>query len=234
MNRKLIATTAACALAGSLAIGSTFAYLTDRQTAKNTFTVGSVEISLTEPNFKEENAQNILPNQLIAKDPTIQNTGKNDAIVFARVTVPTKTVLTAEEAAAGKSTADTTHELFTLLDGSSTEISDSYAKGTPDTPGWTVLSHTTGTGVNYYVLGYTQKIAPKGTAPAVFDSVRYLNVVEGQVSEELNVDVEAFAIQSGSIQGIDTSSLSKDTLKQVFDTYLNQNPTEKISTGAGA
>lgn len=233
MNRKLIATTAACALAGSLAIGSTFAYLTDRQTAKNTFTVGSVKIELTEPNFSEENAKNILPNQLIAKDPTIQNTGKNDAIVFARVTVPTKTVLTAEEAAAGKSTADTTHELFTLLDGD-TQISDSYAEGTADTPGWTVLSHTTGKNVNYYVLGYTQKIAPNAAAPAVFDSVRYLNVVEGQVSEDLNVDVEAFAIQSDSIQGIDTSSLSKDTLTQVFDTYLNQNPTEKISTGAGA
>ncbi|MGN1023930.1 MAG: hypothetical protein ACI4OJ_10550, partial [Lachnospiraceae bacterium] len=185
-------------------------------------------------NFSEENAKNILPNQLIAKNPIIQNTGKNDAIVFARVSVPAKNVLTAEEAAAGASTAQNRHELFTLLDKNSTEISESYASGTAGNPGWTVLHHTTGENDNYYVLGYTAKVTPGASTPAVFDNVRFLNVVEGQADNGLDVNVEAFAIQAENLRNIDTSSLSKDILTQVFDTYLNQNTKEKISTGTGA
>ena len=50
-RKKFIATMAACALAGTMMIGGTFAYLTNTQTATNTFTVGNVKVELKEPNY---------------------------------------------------------------------------------------------------------------------------------------------------------------------------------------
>lgn len=56
MNKKLIAA-ASIALAACVAIGGTIAYLTDKtETITNTFTVGNVDITLTEEGAKD-NAQ---------------------------------------------------------------------------------------------------------------------------------------------------------------------------------
>ena len=122
MKKKLAAAAAACTLAGAMAIGSTFAYLTDRQSATNTFTVGSVKIELKEPGFKEESAENIVPNQVIQKDPSINNTGENPALVFAKVVIPKQAVYTEEQAQSGDSSAAATRELFTFLDGDGNEL----------------------------------------------------------------------------------------------------------------
>ncbi len=76
------------------AIGATFAYLTDTETVNNTFTIGDVKIKLDETNIKNpagdrvtSNTYDIYPGLVVTKDPTVHNTGKNDAYVRAVVTV---------------------------------------------------------------------------------------------------------------------------------------------------
>ena len=57
-NRKLVKGIALAAVITALAAGGTAAYLTDFETATNSFTVGKVDIDLDEPNCKpEDNAK---------------------------------------------------------------------------------------------------------------------------------------------------------------------------------
>ena len=44
------------------------AYFTDSDTATNTFTVGKIDVELQEPNWNEDNGENVLPNETVAKD----------------------------------------------------------------------------------------------------------------------------------------------------------------------
>ena len=75
-------------------VGRAVAYFTDTESVTNTFTIGNVDITLTEPNWDDadDNNNNVpdaaeskTPGQKIAKDPTITNVGTNDAFVFAKV-----------------------------------------------------------------------------------------------------------------------------------------------------
>ena len=80
--------------------GSAMAYFTDSEQAKNHITIGKVDISLTEPNWDkvpDKEKENIVPGKELVKDPTITNTGINDAFVFMKVTVPAAELVTANE-----------------------------------------------------------------------------------------------------------------------------------------
>lgn len=93
-KKQLLRTLMACGLVVSVAAGGTVAYLTDAETATNTFTVGKMKIDLEEPGYPGNDSdavKNIIPNQEIVKDPQIENTGNNDALVFLRVEVPQET-----------------------------------------------------------------------------------------------------------------------------------------------
>jgi predicted ribosomally synthesized peptide with SipW-like signal peptide len=90
-KRTLIILMSAVLVAG-LAVGGTLAYFTATQTATNTFTVGNVKISLTEPNWVASgsvDAPEAYPGEPLAKDPTITNTGKNPCVVRIKITWPT-------------------------------------------------------------------------------------------------------------------------------------------------
>lgn len=67
---------AAIAIAGA-GIGTTVSYLTDKDAATNKFTLGKVDITLTEDNYKEENSTDVMPGDVFAKDPTIKNNQEN-------------------------------------------------------------------------------------------------------------------------------------------------------------
>lgn len=75
-KKQLLRTLIACGLVVSVAAGGTVAYLTDAETATNTFTVGKVKIDLEEPGYPgndSDEVKNIVPNQEIVKDPQIEN-----------------------------------------------------------------------------------------------------------------------------------------------------------------
>lgn len=69
-KKQLLRTMIACGLVVSVAAGGTVAYLTDAETATNTFTVGKVKIDLEEPGYPgndSDEVKNIIPNQEIVK-----------------------------------------------------------------------------------------------------------------------------------------------------------------------
>ncbi len=65
-----------------------FMYLTREDNSKNTFTVGNVKITLTEPHYHKDIKQEIKPNNEIIKDPTITNKSDSNAFVYMKVEIP--------------------------------------------------------------------------------------------------------------------------------------------------
>lgn len=88
MKKKILALCLVLALAVTAIGGATLAYFTDTDDATNEFTVGNVEIDLTEPKWDEQgskDAPEVYPGEPLAKDPTVENIGKNPC--FVRVSV---------------------------------------------------------------------------------------------------------------------------------------------------
>lgn len=85
MMRKIVTMALVVALTAGVAITGTLAYLTDRDSKVNVFTVGDVEIELNE-DF--EQGETLVPGVKLEKKPTITNTGKNDAWVWATIAIP--------------------------------------------------------------------------------------------------------------------------------------------------
>lgn len=85
MKKKIIALCLVIALAATAVIGGTLAYFTDTTDAKvNEFTVGNVDIDLTEPAWKGD--ATLMPGVSYAKDPTITVGQKSqDAYVFLKL-----------------------------------------------------------------------------------------------------------------------------------------------------
>lgn len=70
MKKKIVTLCLVVAMAATAVIGGTLAYFTDTEEKTNTFTVGNVDIVLTEPDWNEDNAK-LIPGRVIPKDPTI-------------------------------------------------------------------------------------------------------------------------------------------------------------------
>ena len=94
-KKKIILSGLAVTLVAGATSGAALAYLTDGETAENTFTIGDVSIEGIEPNYPGndcDEVKDIVPNNEIAKDPQIDNNGINDAIVFMTVDSPMELV----------------------------------------------------------------------------------------------------------------------------------------------
>lgn len=93
MNKKKVLTLGlSLGLVGAVAVGSSLAYFTDKDEAQNTFTMGHVDIELEEPKWDLEHPDgaitNVVPNQVITKDPTITLAeGSESAYIRANVEI---------------------------------------------------------------------------------------------------------------------------------------------------
>ncbi len=83
--KKFLSLLLVVVLTATLAVGGTLAYLTDRDSKANVFTVGDVRIELNE---EFDQGATLIPGVDIEKEPTITNTGKNDAWVWAEIAIP--------------------------------------------------------------------------------------------------------------------------------------------------
>ena len=83
MKKKRIVSLSLIVALIAIIAGGTYAYFTDTtKTEENIFTVGNVNINLTEPNWNQEN-NHILPSVNLPKDPTITvEKGSDPAYVF--------------------------------------------------------------------------------------------------------------------------------------------------------
>lgn len=87
-KRKILLLALSLCMVAILAVGGTLAYFTDEATKTNTFTVGNVDIDLTEPKWDEDgsgDAPDVYPGEPLAKDPTIENIGANPCFVRVKV-----------------------------------------------------------------------------------------------------------------------------------------------------
>lgn len=217
LKKQLLRTIIACGLVISVAAGSTVAYLSDAETATNTFTVGNVQIDLEEPGYPgndSDEVKNIIPNQEIVKDPQIENTGNNDALAFLRVEVPQE-MFTDEDDGTGEQKKQ---DLFRL-------------KGVSDQ--WELLRTETVTGEDgkvktSYVYGYKKTLGKGATTDKLFQKVQMKNAVESDLNGNVeDIVVTACAIQATDIPDVNLipgsdGNLSKDVLDQVYTIFLNQ------------
>jgi len=96
VNKKILAIAIVACLLVGLGAGLTAAYLSDSDSSENVFTIGSVEIELTEPNWENgydegdypREANDIYPGEALTKDPTITNTGDNPCLIRVKVEKP--------------------------------------------------------------------------------------------------------------------------------------------------
>ena len=194
-------------LAGILclaSVGGVSAYLTDYEKVYNEFTVGKVDIELKEPEWKPEENKKIEPSKVIHKDPQITNTGTNDAFVYMEVSIPMANVEAAAEN--GERLGKKVQELFYF------EAKDS----------WMQLSVQNTESRRTYTYAYTKILKPQETSEALFDTVKFLNLIEGQLDgQTFEIPVRAYAIQT-SYTGGSSDNLSEQ-IKAAYEKYVNQN-----------
>lgn len=167
-KRKILALASAVCMVAILAIGGTLAYFTSTKEATNTFTVGNVDITLTEPNWEgsgSQDAPEVYPGEPLAKDPTVTNDGANPC--FVRIKVTGLDCL----APAGNITYRTDY-----VDG---KLGDNWER------------HTDG----YF---YYKKVLEVGkTTDALFDQIVIpTNLTNGDAKTKFNVVVTAEAVQA--------------------------------------
>ena len=189
------------ALIALMAIGSTLAYFVDRDQVTNHFTVGDIEISVSEPNWNPSDGADITPNKVVKKDPKITNDGANDAFVFMSVKVPKANVKTAN--ADGTLNAAANQDLFT------------YSVNT----GWKLIKTNASTDSTEYIYAYAgdkmTALKPGETTATIFDTVKFINIVEEQLDgQSLDIQVDTMGIQ--------TADLGTDSPLEIYNIIMNQ------------
>ena len=199
MNKKKTVL-AAVILLFMFVIGGAIAYFTDTDQKTNTFTIGGVDITLTEagwdalPDTNDNDipdaAEDMMPGESVTKDPLINNVSiKNDAYVFAKVEVPCTTIV---------APATTSEELFTYTTNAGwTELSTAAVACT---------SGGTATHVYYYGTNGTLTVltkaasssTPTSTSNPIFSTISLRSTLKGNegLTGQKQVVVTGYGIQT--------------------------------------
>ena len=202
MNKKKTVLAAAILLF-MFVIGGAIAYFTDTDQKTNTFTIGSVDITLTEDGWDAlpdtnsndipDAAEDMMPGESVTKDPLINNAStKNDAYVFAKVEVPCTTIV---------APATTSEELFTYTTNAGwTELSTAAVACT---------SGGTATHVYYYGTNGTlttlakaaSSTTPTSTSNPLFSTISLRSTLKGNegLTGEKQVVVTGYGIQTDGL-----------------------------------
>lgn len=168
MKKKMVTICLVVALVLTAVAGGTLAYFTDTADAINTFTVGNVDITLTEPNWEgtgSNDAPEVYPGEPLAKDPTVTNAGANPC--FVRIKVEGLDCL----GNAGMITYRT--------DYVTDKLGDNWVKGTD----------------GYFY--YSKVLEADATTDALFDQIVIpTGLTNGDAETEFDVDVTAEAVQA--------------------------------------
>ena len=215
MSKKIKVTIAVAALLAVLTAGVVYAYLTYTAELTNTFTVGNVSATLTEPKWAEAETansdihKNIYPGQSFAKDPTItMSDTSSPAVVFLEITYPYQSVVTLDNNGRKQAAADT--QLFT--------------PGTLKT-GWAELNGKSVTDTTKHtitrVYAYNNELSAKDST-TLFDTVTFANIAEGTELTQLSIKVKADIIQAGGMAKAGATYTSEE-LGAIYDKFVAQN-----------
>lgn len=226
----------------------TAAFMTDYKRADNVFAVGSVSLTVTEPNFPTESSELVMySGKTIPKDPKIINNGNNKEYVFMSVTVPKRKVTLLSEngtktsAGTDVDTAPTDYsEIFYLFSDSATAVSDpTNCPNIKYEPSWAFVSSSGTENTSdkaTYVFGYKKMLntfsdnSGFDTTP-LFNKVRLNSFIEGENSSDdktRDIVIKAYGVQADNIRGIEslptdnTTELTAEQMIYVYNIIINQ------------
>ncbi len=235
-------------LVAALVITGALAYLTAKDNAENKFTVGNVNITLTEPKWDKANPdgtlENIVAGQVITKDPTITNTGVNNAYVYFQVEIP-KVYKTDIVGADDTVTKMTDYPLFTMQTKNGDTATDLVAFDAEGKPYSTnddfvivdsFIDDALTYAYDYYLFAYVGETEPQDTVK-LFDQIQFANITDkfenlanGTIDDEgnttfpaitnLQVNVKAYAIQSDFYNN---EAGEEKSAANAWSLYVNQN-----------
>lgn len=199
-------------------------------------------------------AEEEVPNQQTPKSVQAENVGINDAIVFVKLTVPLETVTLVTDDGIVQKKPDGSHdtklqEIFYFqqeADSINTE-NNNFNTDWVNLPEEEVGYEGAGGSEEYlsintnyrpynktyrtYVFGYNKRIAKGELTTTLFDKVQIKNFIENEVEPlaKKDVRVETYSIQADNIVdangAINTEGIiGHDTLKEIYDIYVTQNP----------
>lgn len=202
-------------------VGGVSAYMTDQEAAANEFTVGDLDFNLYETAWDGElpdgtynatpssamgieQARNIVPGQVIPKDPAIRNNSRNDAYLRVRVKIPVEDAVLADgEGNLLNGGAPTETELFSyeenagtgmrlITDSPTVEVDTATASNASGTSRYHVYEYMyTGGGEEEIPLPAGQDIPP------LFDEVVFANLADSSLNGTVEwIHVDFHAIQS--------------------------------------
>ncbi len=224
MKKKLTAVALVVCMLAIMLVGASLAYFTDTDEAVNTFTMGKVDIELTEPNWDGgEDGLKIFPGQTYEKDPTITVAKESeDCYLVATVTISNLSELKALYAGTDveKSWGLSLAGEGQLVSGGVasyqvTAVTDTTAAGATlsgtmlDDEAFITYEEVDDTIVYTY---YFKKIQKAEDTQILFEEVNVPAFIENGELSKLTVTVNAYAIQS----------VGFDDVYEAYDAYVAQ------------
>lgn len=175
-----------------ISVAGAFAFLTTKtEPIINEFTIGNIAIKLIEPEWDalpDENKNNIpdkaehlSPDETIVKDPTVKNVGTNAAFVYIRVSVPKKAVKYMDNS--GR-----------IIEGDEKNPVELFTYKT--NANWTEFAVDSSDDYNDYFYYYNTYLDPNEFTDSLFDSVHFIDVIEGQIEDKYyDIPVTAYGVQ---------------------------------------
>lgn len=199
MKKKITAIALVVCLVAVAVVGGSLAYFTDEEKATNTFTVGNVDITLTEPKWDVEKAT-LIPGREIAKDPTItvKETSQR-AYTFLKVQL-----------------SEDFMKLLQTYYGENYNFATNYAEVVRD---WIILPEgyapkvmSSDLSAGYVILGVLSPKDP-GESVVYFEGVKIPADVDGEMIKAngvYEIYLTAYAIQAEGFEGTHEGDKSAD------------------------
>lgn len=196
MKKKITAIALVVCLVAVAIVGGSLAYFTDEEEATNTFTVGNVDITLTEPEWdaaleEDPTAATLIPGRVIAKDPTITVEATSQrAYTFLKVQL-----------------SEDFMKLLQTYYGENYNFATNYAEVVRD---WIILPEgyapkvmSSDLSAGYVILGVLSPKDP-GESVVYFEGVKIPAGVKGEMIDpegEYEIYLTAYAIQAEGFEG---------------------------------
>lgn len=179
-RRRFLAVAGVSALALS-SLGGSLAYFTGTDEKENELSVAkNLNVEILEPNWDPENGKNIVPTEVIAKDPRVKNaTEEYSGYLYIEVRIPYPNIIT-HDVTTGNNIGPEKTELFTYETSSD----------------WIQIQEFEDN--EWYVRRYAYpKIVEGGeeTTP-IFEKVTVANLINKEGITNTNIDIIAYGIQS--------------------------------------
>ncbi|MBR6754093.1 MAG: SipW-dependent-type signal peptide-containing protein [Clostridia bacterium] len=212
MSKKTIILVVSLVLALAVGLGGTLAFLTDRDSEINVFTVGNVDIDLTE-DFVQ--GSELVPGVDVEKDVVVENVGNNSAWVWTTIAIP-----------AGMDNPDASKNSL-HFNYAKENVGDGLWTWTDENGAWMVaenkkMTEDDETLYNVYTVMYQSPLAPGEVTPSAMTKV-YLDA-----HVDIDPDGNMFHVENGVVTDLEWNVNEDGAPKMYVAAYAIQ--TEGFAT----